>query len=543
MIEERENYESIEFSLSDTVCQYFDIKKFNSKFKKYEGLSFLHLNIRSLPKHLDNLTNFLNSIDHRFKVIALSETRLTSNSSIPHNLSLDGYSFVLNKTEASAGGTAIYICNSINFKERHDLSNTYYKCKHLESTFIEIVQHRKKNIIVGCVYKHPGMSTNELTDEHFAPLLDKINMEKKQGVLLGDFNINLLEYNIKNEVGRFVDTATSHSFFPTISIPTRITDMSSTLIDNIFISPDENKYESGNFLTGISDHLAQFLIPTTISPDKNFNTKTFYRDWKSFNKESFIEDLKNFNWDNLLLLENNNPDYSFELFFKKFNELLESHVPLKRFSKRQLKSVSKPWITKGIKKSIMTRDSLLKKFHSEKRRRSAIYDQYKFYRNRVVDLIRQSKSNYYVKFFNDNLKNSKKIWNGIHELTATKKRSDVTKISLDIAGELTSNPKIIAESFNNYFSQIAEKLRAKLPPTPKSYRNYLNTPPENSFFLSPTNTDEIKKVILSLDRKKATGPYSIPCQVFSELSNEIAPILSSIFNLSFQTGKFVEILK
>ena len=181
MIEEREDYESIEFSLSDTVCQYFDIKKFNSKFKKYEGLSFLHLNIRSLPKHLDNLTNFLNSIDHRFKVIALSETRLTSNSSIPHNLSLDGYSFVLNKTEASAGGTAIYICNSINFKERHDLSNTYYKCKHLESTFIKIVQHRKKNIIVGCVYKHPGMSTNELTDEHFAPLLDKINMEKKTG--------------------------------------------------------------------------------------------------------------------------------------------------------------------------------------------------------------------------------------------------------------------------------------------------------------------------------------------------------------------------
>ena len=259
--------------------------------------------------------------------------------------------------------------------------------------------------------------------------------------------------------------------------------MSSTLIDNIFISPDENKYESGNFLTGISDHLAQFLIPTTISPDKNVNTKTFYRDWKSFNKESFIEDLKNFNWDNLLLLENNNPDYSFELFFKKFNELLESHVPLKRFSKRQLKSVSKPWITKGIKKSIMTRDSLLKRlFHSEKRRRSAIYDQYKFYRNRVVDLIRQSKSNYYVKFFNDNLKNSKKIWNGIHELTATKKRSDVTKISLDIAGELTSNPKIIAESFNNYFSQIAEKLRAKLPPTPKSFRNYLNTPLKTLFF-------------------------------------------------------------
>ena len=124
----------------------------------------------------------------------------------------------------------------------------------------------------------------------------------------------------------------------------------------------------------VSDHLAQFLIPTTISADKNVNTKTFYRDWKSFNKESFIEDFKNFSRVNLLLLENNNPDYSFEQFFKRFNELLDSHVPLKRFSKRQLKSVSKTWITKGIKKSIMARDSLLKKFYSEKRQRSAIYD-------------------------------------------------------------------------------------------------------------------------------------------------------------------------
>ena len=104
----------------------------------------------------------------------------------------------------------------------------------------------------------------------------------------------------------------------------------------------------------------------------------------------------------------------------------------------------------------------------------------------MVDLIRQSKSNYYVKFFNDDLKNSKKIWkkSGIHELTATKKRSDVTKISLNIADELTSNPKIIAESFNNYFSQIAEKLRAKLPATSKSFRNYFNTPPENLFSLT-----------------------------------------------------------
>ena len=46
-----------------------------------------------------------------------------------------------------------------------------------------------------------------------------------------------------------------------------------------------------------------------------------------------------------------------------------------------------------------------------------------------------------------------------------------------------------------------------------------------------------------MDKKKATGPYSIPSRLFSELSFEIAPILSGIFNLSFQTGKFINVLK
>ena len=262
----------------------------------------------------------------------------------------------------------------------------------------------------------------------------------------------MLEYNTKNEVERFIDTTTSHNFFPTISLPTRITDKTSTLIDNIFITPDENKYESGNFLTGISDHLAQFLIPNSSSSAKFPNTKTSYRNWNSWKKDSFLEDFKKTNWNKLLVLENNNPDYSFERFFEKLSELIESHVPLKQLSKKQLKSASKPWITKGIKKSIVNRDNLLKKFHREKRveLRTALYHQYKFFRNKLVDLIRQSKSNHYINFFD--------------ELISTKKRSSVANILLDVGGQLTSNQEIVADSFKKYFTQIAVKIKSKLPP-------------------------------------------------------------------------------
>ena len=178
-------------------CKYYDIDSFNNEFtKRHDNLPLIHLNIRSLPKHFDNFQDLLNSLNCRFKIIGLSETRLTSSSCIPHNLELEGYSLTSNRTEASAGGTSIYVCNTLSYKLRNDLSTMLYLSRQLESTFIEISRNGKRNIIVGCIYKHPGMPITHFTDFYLTPLLNKINTEKKIGFLLGDFNIDLLELTI-----------------------------------------------------------------------------------------------------------------------------------------------------------------------------------------------------------------------------------------------------------------------------------------------------------------------------------------------------------
>ena len=52
----------------------------------------------------------------------------------------------------------------------------------------------------------------------------------------------------------------AHSFYPLISKPTRITDQSATLIDNIFTNNLEKDLTSGLFYTHISDHLPLFQI-------------------------------------------------------------------------------------------------------------------------------------------------------------------------------------------------------------------------------------------------------------------------------------------
>ena len=58
-------------------------------------------------------------------------------------------------------------------------------------------------------------------------------------VLMSDFNINLL-YQENREVFNFVDVLSSNSFFPTITLPTRIANNTISLIDNILTNKIPN---------------------------------------------------------------------------------------------------------------------------------------------------------------------------------------------------------------------------------------------------------------------------------------------------------------
>ena len=64
------------------------------------------------------------------------------------------------------------------------------------STNLQVILNTKKaNVIVGCIYCHPHMDLNELNDYCVNNLLGKSSKENKIAFLLGDFNIDLLEYN------------------------------------------------------------------------------------------------------------------------------------------------------------------------------------------------------------------------------------------------------------------------------------------------------------------------------------------------------------
>ena len=133
---------------------------------------------------------------------------------------MESYNIEHVPTESANGGVLLYIKKAINYKLRPDL--IICKKRDLEFVFIEIIQKDSKNIVVGCIYRHPCMQQSEFNDEYLKPLSEKLISENKEVILLGDFNIDLLKCDLNKNVSDFLDIMYSTNLRPNITSPTRL---------------------------------------------------------------------------------------------------------------------------------------------------------------------------------------------------------------------------------------------------------------------------------------------------------------------------------
>ena len=117
------------------------------------------------------------------------------------------------------------------------------------------------------------MNITEFNDDYLNELFDKLSQESKTIFILGNVNINLLNYDIHPPTNEFLDSHLSHYFLPHILQPSRVTTNSNTLIDNTFSNMAVPNIISGNLTASESDHLPQFLVapaiflmPLTLNP-------------------------------------------------------------------------------------------------------------------------------------------------------------------------------------------------------------------------------------------------------------------------------------
>ena len=191
----------------------------------------------------------------------LCETKLQNEP--PANVSIEGFTIpIITYTKAKKLGVCIYVADNLNLKLRNDLN--IYESKELESVFIEIVNAKKANVIVGVIYRHP-MEMDIFNKDKLELLLSKLNHKNNKNIhIAGDFNFDMLKVNLHDETSIFFNKM-SNLLLPVVTIPTKINTVNVTLIDNIFTNYFNPEMVSGNFSIDISDHLPSFLIV----PNKN----------------------------------------------------------------------------------------------------------------------------------------------------------------------------------------------------------------------------------------------------------------------------------
>ena len=92
------------------------------------------------------------------------------------NINMNNYSYECTPTDSFKEGALLYIDKNLRHGSRSDL--TLYKSKEIESSFIEIIESKKKNTIVVCIYKQPNVSVGEFTNGFLEPLLVKLSFKK-----------------------------------------------------------------------------------------------------------------------------------------------------------------------------------------------------------------------------------------------------------------------------------------------------------------------------------------------------------------------------
>ena len=166
---------------------------------------------------------------------------------------------------------------------------------------------------------------------------------------------------------------------------------------------------------------------------------------------------------------------------------------------------------------------------------------YKSYKNRLTNIVRRAKERYHQNAFKNCENNIKSTWNLINGLIAKKKSNEVISSIIVDDIEIT-NQRTIAESFNNFFTNVATELNSHIPESNEDPIDNLSFNHSTTLFLSPVTESEIVSLVGMLKNSRY-GLYNVPTKIFKMAVEFFAAPLCRIVNDSFTFGIFPDILK
>lgn len=522
------------------ASRYISEDEFNGFFQLTDqsAINVLHVNCRSIKKNFGNLSNLLNLLISPLSAIAVTETWLTE--SVQDIFQIPGYKFFSNsRSDKPGGGVGLYVKCCFDCMPRSDL---YRMTTHIECLFVECRQPGGPSILIGSIYRPPNSDIN-LFNSTLLSILNVIDQANKKLVIIaGDFNLNLINCSSHAPTNEFLTNMLSFNLLPTINNPTRISDTSATLIDNIFVNCIKHDYCTAIVYCDISDHLPVALhlkgnLSKTVKPGNDM--KRFYdaRSIVNFNAE-----LASTNWGALyeILAERSDPCEAYKYFFGIYQGTFDKHFPEKRTKLSNRMTPRHEWMTKGLMKSCIRKSKLYRVFC--RNRCDANKAKYLSYRSKLKKVLRKAEQKYYSDKFKQFSGNIRETWRLIGSVLNTNPQGDTVNF-LNINGATITNKQEIVENFNEYFVSIGSRLASKIPNSSTIYSNYLKSPNPNCFSLHPTNPTEIIEIVSNFNNKRSSGVDNIPVNIMKSSIVFIADPISKIINSSFNTGKYPDELK
>ena len=130
-----------------------------------------------------------------------------------------------------------WLCRKNDYKlcERKKFKIQNFSKVKVEDLWIEITNNFGDRYAVSVIYRHPWGSVKLFTDQ-LQSSLSKIENDRtiKHSVLTGDFNTDLIKFDINNNTNEYLNTMINNGLIPTILLPTEVTSHACTLTDHIF---------------------------------------------------------------------------------------------------------------------------------------------------------------------------------------------------------------------------------------------------------------------------------------------------------------------
>ena len=279
-----------------------------------------------------------------------------------------------------------------------------------------------------------------------------------------------------------------------------------------------------------------------------------YRNCKNFENDNFREDLKK----ELLKFDITNAPLS------KFNDIvlsvLDKHAPKKL---KYMRSNNCNFMTKELRKAIMNRSKLRKKFLKTRNQESK--RRFNRQRNFCVSLFRKNKRRFFGKLDHRVVSDNRNFWKTVGPLFL-EKAFHKESIILNNSNKTISNNEELAVTFNKHFSKLVESLHIDktlasniassdiTDPGFNAIKKYENHPSTKTIKHFTSGKDlkfsfifETKNKILAeihnLDNKKACQESDIPVKIIKDNADIFSEFIFHNFNNSIFDATFPSELK